>query len=66
MLQISKFARQIQLKEMCLQEYHFLARFAGQMVFNKDPTFWLDGAKPPPKYVCKYIKLRLLNRMSMI
>jgi hypothetical protein len=27
----------------------FMAGFAGQGVVNKDPTVWLDGAKPPPK-----------------
>ncbi len=26
----------------------FLDRFAGQGVLNKDPTVWLDGARPPP------------------
>ncbi len=25
-------------------------------VLNKDPTIWLDGARSPTKYVCKYIK----------
>ncbi len=29
------------------------------MVFNKDPNFWLDGARPPPKYICKYIKIKI-------
>ncbi len=23
--------------------------FAGQDVLNRDPTAWLDGARPPPK-----------------
>ncbi len=29
----------------------FLASFAGQGLLNKDPTVWLDGARPPSTYV---------------
>ncbi len=37
----------------------FPSGFAGQGVLNKDPTVWLDGARSPPKYVCKYVKIVL-------
>ncbi len=26
----------------------FQASFAGQGILSKDPTIWLDGARPPP------------------
>ncbi len=29
----------------------FPGGFANQDILNKDPTVWLDGARPPPKYV---------------
>ncbi len=29
----------------------FLAGFASQRVLNKDPTVWLDGARPLPTHV---------------
>jgi hypothetical protein len=35
----------------------FPANFAGYGDFNNDPTVWLDGARPPQKYICKYEKL---------
>ncbi len=34
-----------------------LVAFAGKGVLIKDPTVWLDGAKPPQRYICKYIKI---------
>ncbi len=34
----------------------FTAGFAGQGLLNKDPKVWLDGTRPPQKYVCKCIK----------
>jgi hypothetical protein len=33
--------------ELCSD--HFSAMFGGHGVLNKDPTVWLDGARPPPK-----------------
>ncbi len=43
----------IQIKNICLQVYTnqfkttiFLAGFPGQGFLNKDPTVWLDGARP--------------------
>ena len=35
----------------------FPAGFADQGILNEDPTFWLDGARIHPKYVCKYTKI---------
>jgi hypothetical protein len=32
-----------------IRSYHF----ASQGGINKDPTVWLDGARPPPKYIFK-------------
>ncbi len=29
----------------------FPAIFIGPGILNKDPTAWLEGARPPPKYV---------------
>jgi hypothetical protein len=31
----------------------FWPAFATQGTLNKDPTVWLDGARPPQKYVCE-------------
>jgi len=36
----------------------FLAGFAGQVIPNKDPTVWLDVARPPPRYSSKYINIK--------
>ncbi len=33
---------------------HFFAGFDGHKVLNKDPIIWIDGARLPPKYICKY------------
>ncbi len=27
-------------------------------VLKKDPTVWPDGARSPPKYICKYRKIK--------
>jgi hypothetical protein len=32
--------------ELCSD--HFPSRFCQPGVLNKDPTVWLDGARPPP------------------
>ncbi len=39
----------------------FPAGFAGQKVFNKDPTTWPDEARSTPKYICKYMKILWLQ-----
>lgn len=36
----------------------FLAGFAGQVIPNKDPTVWLDVARPPQRYSSKYINIK--------
>jgi hypothetical protein len=35
-----------------------LTGYANLGVLNKDPSVYLDGARPHPKYVCKYTKIR--------
>ncbi len=35
------------------------AGFAHKGVLNKDPTSWLDGARPPPRYISKYIWIKI-------
>ncbi len=37
----------------------FMASFAGQGVLNKDPTVCPHGARPPPRYVSKYIEIKI-------
>ncbi len=37
----------------------FPAGFAGQRVLSKDPTVWLDEARPPLGYVSKYIEIKI-------
>jgi hypothetical protein len=45
----------------------FSFQLAGLVVFNKDPTVWLDGARIPQKYICKYKKIILSpNGISLI
>jgi len=39
--------------------YHFSAVKAGQGVLYKDPTVWLNGARPSLKYICKGIKIKI-------
>jgi hypothetical protein len=29
------------------------------MVLKKDPTLWLNGARPPKTYICKYIEFKI-------
>jgi hypothetical protein len=36
-----------------------MASFAGQRVLNKDPTVFPHGARPPPRYVSKYIEIKI-------
>ncbi len=44
----------------------FPAGFAGQGILDKDTTFWLDGAKSPPKYACTCVKLlKLLGNQQI-
>ncbi len=33
---------------------------------KKDPTIWLDGARPHQRYICKYIKIKIADCISMI
>ncbi len=42
--------------EVCLD--HFTGQLSSSGCINKDPTVWLDGARPPPKYILK-IKMSL-------
>jgi hypothetical protein len=49
---ISKFRWQIQRKKCVFP-------FPGQGVLIKNPTVWIDGARPPPKNVCKFIKIKI-------
>ncbi len=37
----------------------FLPGFTSQRALNKDPTVWLDGARPPPKYSYRPIQKHL-------
>jgi hypothetical protein len=37
----------------------FLLGFTGQWVLYKDPTIWLDEARPPPRYISKHIKIKI-------
>ncbi len=30
-----------------------------QRVLNKVPIVWLDGARPPQRYICKYTKIKM-------
>ena len=47
-----KFAcKYIKISNLSYTEVIFPASFASQGVHYKDPTVWLDGARPPPK-VC--------------
>jgi len=36
------------------------ALFSQPVLLAKDPTVWLDAARPPKKYICKYLKLNLI------
>jgi hypothetical protein len=29
------------------------------MVLNEDPTVWLDGARPTPRYLSKYLGIKI-------
>ncbi len=35
-------------------------------ILNKDLTVWKDEARPPPKYICKYIKMRRFGAMLIL
>ncbi len=37
----------------------FQASFSRQRVLIKDPTVWLDGARPPQRYIYKYMKIKI-------
>jgi hypothetical protein len=37
----------------------FPAGFVSQEVLNRDPTVWLDRARLPQRYICKYIKIKI-------
>jgi len=30
-------------------------------ILNKDPTIWLDGARQPPTYISKHIKVKIIE-----
>jgi hypothetical protein len=36
-------------------EYTFLTSFARQGFFDKNPTVWFNGARPPPKILVKFL-----------
>ncbi len=38
-------------------EYTFQTSLGGQGFFDKDPTVWFNGARPPPKIVVKFDEL---------
>jgi hypothetical protein len=44
----------------------FSFQLAGLVVFNKDPTVWLDGARIPQKYICKYKKNNFVTKWYII
>ncbi len=37
----------------------FWLALLGQRVLNKDPTVWLDGARPPQRYIFKNTKIKM-------
>jgi hypothetical protein len=39
----------------------FPADFAGQRVLDKDPTGWLDGARPQPKICLQLFKIIIVK-----
>jgi len=51
------FARKKTLQNWNYAQVIFPAGFAGQGFFNKEPTVWLDGARPLPKYIRKYVNI---------
>jgi hypothetical protein len=36
-----------------------MAGFASQGILNKNHTVWQDGAGPPQRYICKYMKIKM-------
>jgi hypothetical protein len=44
--------------KICFQVYHFSSQLCQPGCVYKDPTVWIDGARLPPKYICKYIKIK--------
>ncbi len=36
-----------------------MAGFGSQGILNKNQTVWQDGAIPPQRYICKYIKIKI-------
>ncbi len=58
MTELVEFLRWSNPLELCLD--HFPGQLSSPGCINKDPTVWLDGARPPPKYIFK-IKMSLKN-----
>jgi hypothetical protein len=46
-------------KKTHFQDYHFSHRLCWPGVLNKDPTVCPDEARPHPKYICKYLKIKI-------
>jgi hypothetical protein len=44
-----------------IKKYHFSGLICCPGSLNKDPTIWLDGARIPQKYICKYLKISLFR-----
>jgi hypothetical protein len=55
---INKFTWWIQQK-ICFQVYHFSSCLCWPGVLYTDPIVWLDVARLPPRYVYKYIKIKI-------
>ncbi len=55
--------------KICLVVYHIYTGKLNKLargVLNQDLTVWQGGARPPSRYISKYIKLKLLKPVSMI
>jgi hypothetical protein len=37
----------------------FLFRFAGQGFLSTDPAVWVEGARPPPRCITKYLEIKI-------
>ncbi len=49
MSDLEKLSSLSNLLELCSD--HFPGQLCQPGDINKDPTVWLDGARPPPKYI---------------
>ena len=51
MSELVEFLNLSNLLELCLDQFPYWLCWLGGI--NKDPTVWLDGTRPPPKYAIK-------------